>query len=145
MSGSMSSEASAEPNLTPMLDLVFQLITFFMLTTAFSKPNVIVLPEGVIFETVHYRKDGTVMNVEVSSQGADYNDQRVLISIIRDITDRKKNEQLIEENNSKINAILESTSHIIFALDTEFRYIAFNPTHKARMKEHYNIDISLNI
>ena len=36
MSGSMSSEASAEPNLTPMLDLVFQLITFFMLVTNFK-------------------------------------------------------------------------------------------------------------
>jgi biopolymer transport protein ExbD len=36
MSGSMNSEASAEPNLTPMLDLVFQLITFFMLVTNFK-------------------------------------------------------------------------------------------------------------
>ena len=36
MSGSMSSDASAEPNLTPMLDLVFQLITFFMLVTNFK-------------------------------------------------------------------------------------------------------------
>lgn len=36
MSGSMSSEASAEPNLTPMLDLVFQLITFFMLVINFK-------------------------------------------------------------------------------------------------------------
>lgn len=51
--------------------------------------------EGALFETVHYRKDGTVMNVEVSSQGADYNDQRVLLSIIRDITERKKIEETL--------------------------------------------------
>ena len=36
MSGSMNSESSAEPNLTPMLDLVFQLITFFMLVINFK-------------------------------------------------------------------------------------------------------------
>ena len=36
MSGSMQSAASAEPNLTPMLDMVFQLITFFMLVTNFK-------------------------------------------------------------------------------------------------------------
>lgn len=66
-----------------------------------------------------------------------------VVSIVRNITDRKKNEQLIDANNSKINAILESTSHIIFALDTELRYIAFNPTHKARMKAIYGIDISI--
>ena len=36
MSGSMSTAANAEPNLTPMLDMVFQLITFFMLVSNFK-------------------------------------------------------------------------------------------------------------
>src|SRR5688572_28120256 len=36
MSGSMSHAASAEPNLTPILDMVFQLITFFMLVINFK-------------------------------------------------------------------------------------------------------------
>ena len=36
MSGSVSTEANAEPNLTPMLDMVFQLITFFMLVINFK-------------------------------------------------------------------------------------------------------------
>jgi biopolymer transport protein ExbD len=39
MSGSMSSEVKAEPNLTPLLDVVFQLITFFMLVINFSSDN----------------------------------------------------------------------------------------------------------
>lgn len=37
MSASMSDEVKAEPNLTPLLDVVFQLITFFMLVINFSK------------------------------------------------------------------------------------------------------------
>jgi biopolymer transport protein ExbD len=36
MSGSVSSENRAEPNLTPILDMVFQLITFFMLVINFK-------------------------------------------------------------------------------------------------------------
>ena len=36
MSGSQYHDASAEPNLTPILDLVFQLITFFMLVINFK-------------------------------------------------------------------------------------------------------------
>ena len=36
MSASISRGQSAEPNLTPMLDLVFQLITFFMLVINFK-------------------------------------------------------------------------------------------------------------
>ena len=39
MSASMGSEMKAEPNLTPLLDVVFQLITFFMLLINFSNDN----------------------------------------------------------------------------------------------------------
>lgn len=39
MSASMSHAASAEPNLTPMLDMVFQLITFFMLVINFKSAS----------------------------------------------------------------------------------------------------------
>ncbi|MGE3818419.1 MAG: ExbD/TolR family protein [Isosphaeraceae bacterium] len=38
MSGTIST-MRAEPNLTPLLDIVFQLITFFMLLINFSKDN----------------------------------------------------------------------------------------------------------
>ena len=36
MSGNVMGEIKAEPNLTPLLDVVFQLITFFMLVINFS-------------------------------------------------------------------------------------------------------------
>jgi biopolymer transport protein ExbD len=39
MAGSLSTELKAEPNLTPLLDVVFQLITFFMLVMNFSNEN----------------------------------------------------------------------------------------------------------
>lgn len=39
MAGSVGSGGGAEPNLTPLLDVVFQLITFFMLVTRFSTDN----------------------------------------------------------------------------------------------------------
>jgi len=48
--------------------------------------------EGIIFETIHYLKNGTSINVEVSSQGTFIGNNRVLLSIVRDITDRKKKE-----------------------------------------------------
>lgn len=39
MSASVGGKASAEPDLTPLLDIVFQLITFFMLVINFSNDN----------------------------------------------------------------------------------------------------------
>lgn len=48
---------------------------------------------GILFETVHRRKDGSTLNVEVSSCGTQIEGNRVLISIIRDITARKQAEE----------------------------------------------------
>jgi len=49
--------------------------------------------EGIIFETIHYLKDGTSLPVEVSSQGTFFGGKRILLSIVRDITERKKAEE----------------------------------------------------
>lgn len=40
MSSSMFGNATAEPNLTPILDMVFQLITFFMLVVNFQEASI---------------------------------------------------------------------------------------------------------
>jgi len=50
---------------------------------------------GILFETIHRRKDGTTFPVEVSSQGATIGGVRTLISIVRDITERKQAEEEI--------------------------------------------------
>jgi len=48
---------------------------------------------GILFETRHRRKNGSTFPVEVSSQGAIIEGARVLISVVRDITERKHTEQ----------------------------------------------------
>jgi PAS domain S-box-containing protein len=51
---------------------------------------------GILFKTVHRRKDGTTFPVEVSSQGATIGGARTLISIVRDITERQQAENEIQ-------------------------------------------------
>jgi PAS domain S-box-containing protein len=46
------------------------------------------LKQGVVFETVHKRKDGTTLPVEVASKPSKLGDD-VLLSVIRDITERR--------------------------------------------------------
>jgi PAS domain S-box-containing protein len=48
---------------------------------------------GVMFTTTHRRCDGSHFPVEVSSIGADVGGEHLLLSIIRDITDRQQAEQ----------------------------------------------------
>ena len=52
---------------------------------------------GILFETVHQRKDGSTFPVEVSSRGATLDGTRVLISVIRDVTERKRAEAELAE------------------------------------------------
>ncbi|MDB4960598.1 MAG: sensor signal transduction histidine kinase [Myxococcales bacterium] len=46
--------------------------------------------DGVLFDTVHRRCDGSTFPVEVSSRGDQLEGRRCLFSIIRDITERKR-------------------------------------------------------
>jgi len=48
--------------------------------------------KGVLFETVHRRRDGSCFPVEVSSQGATVGETRMLVSVVRDISERKRGE-----------------------------------------------------
>jgi GAF domain-containing protein len=51
----------------------------------------------VLFEAAHRREDGSVFPVEVSAQGATLDGERVLISIVRDITRRRRDEEELRE------------------------------------------------
>ncbi|GAA0725784.1 hypothetical protein GCM10008905_21690 [Clostridium malenominatum] len=50
---------------------------------------------GIIFESIHVRKDGSIFPVEVSAKGTIIRNGRVRIHIIRNITERKMTEEKI--------------------------------------------------
>ena len=58
-------------------------------------------------------------------------------------SERKAAEKLVLQQRATLNAVLESADSPIFALDREYRYIAFNRAHAATMKALYGADIQL--
>ena len=71
MSGGLISKEKAEPNLTPLLDIVFQLITFFMLVINFASDNYdqrINLPDAgsarPVEDDARIAEDRLVLNVD---------------------------------------------------------------------------------
>jgi PAS domain S-box-containing protein len=52
--------------------------------------------QSILFETMHRKKDGSTIPVEISSAGATLEGVRTLISVIRDLTERKKAEKELQ-------------------------------------------------
>jgi PAS domain S-box-containing protein len=68
-------------------------------------------------------------------------DAPTCIVLVRNVTERKSANEPVFEDSAKLNAILESSQSIIYALDKKYHYIAFNTAHKKAIHYAYEIDI----
>lgn len=56
---------------------------------------------GDHFETLHRRKDGTIINVELSNNGSVYKGQKLVFCICRDVTERNRMEDRLRESETR--------------------------------------------
>ncbi|HEY0458119.1 MAG TPA: PAS domain S-box protein [Pyrinomonadaceae bacterium] len=87
---------------------------------------------GIQFETVHLRRDGTPFPVEVTSVGADIGGERLLISIIRDITDRRRNEEVVRQSMKQLALVTDIAPVYIAQCDRESRFKFVNKAYADR-------------
>ncbi|MEM7162609.1 MAG: histidine kinase dimerization/phosphoacceptor domain -containing protein [Bacteroidota bacterium] len=60
------------------------------------------------------------------------------MGVSRDITEAKKQEEELHKQSAKINAIFESTSHIIWSVDKQFNITSFNKNFETFIKRHFS-------
>jgi len=77
--------------------------------------------QGTLFEALHRRKDGSVFPVEVSSRGETLADSRYLLSIIRDITERKHAEDERERLLAATQQALATREEFLWVASHELR------------------------
>ena len=77
---------------------------------------------GICFETLHRRQDGSLFPVEVSSTGANLGGERLLLHIVRDITERKQAEAMREQ----LAAIVASSEEAIIGESLEGIIMSWN-------------------
>lgn len=82
--------------------------------------------KGILFETMHRRSDGTDFPVEVSSQRIRVGSEQMLLSIIRDISERKQAEESIMAAHRQMMDIIEFLPDATLAVDRDRKVIAWN-------------------
>jgi PAS domain S-box-containing protein len=68
------------------------------------------------------------------------------IAIGRDITERKRAEEALQAQTNLLTSLINSSSDfIIFSLDREYRYLAFNEMHRKEMQRVWKTDIRIGM
>ena len=87
-----------------------------------NKKNVLLWPrvvagETFTFESHQKRKDGSTFPVEVSLGPITIGKETLVIGLTRDITERRKNEELLKDSVAKYREFAESLPEIVFEID----------------------------
>lgn len=93
-------------------------------------------------EVLYRRKDGSTFWGSLNSTMFKADDGTYIMDgVVRDITEIRSKEEEFFQLHSNLRAIMESTQESIYALDKQFKYLAFNENHKKVMKLLYNKEI----
>lgn len=85
-----------------------------------------------VFETVHRRRDGSAFPVEVSAVGADIAGQRVILSVIRDVTERKRAEAEVRQLNEELEERVRQRTAELEAVNQEIEAFCYSVSHDLR-------------
>ncbi|MFZ2653862.1 MAG: PAS domain S-box protein, partial [Victivallales bacterium] len=78
------------------------------------------------FETIHQRKDGTPVSVDVTAKLISWKGKTAVMSICRDITRRKHAENILLTTALEWQTTFDSVRDVIFLLDAEFKILRCN-------------------
>lgn len=81
---------------------------------------------GIRFESVHQRKDGSVLDVEISTNYAEYKDKQLIICVCRNITKRKQAEQALRESEKRFRTLVDQAVDAFTLFDTRGRILDVN-------------------
>ena len=79
------------------------------------------------YETIGLKKDGTLINIEVSAKTCLYEGEPARLSAVRDITERKRAEEQLCRQLDFTEAITSSLGEGLYALDKNGRVMFMNP------------------
>ena len=82
--------------------------------------------EKLVFETKHRRKDGSTIDVEVSIKKVKVGSKNLLVSVERDITERKKNENTLRQERGMLESVTKNIGAGLVMISKDYRILWMN-------------------
>lgn len=79
-----------------------------------------------IFESAHFDREKSVIPVEIHAQIVEFNDDKLILSVIKDMRSLKKVETEIKKENQKLMDIIQFLADATFIVDQDRKVIAWN-------------------
>jgi PAS domain S-box-containing protein len=86
--------------------------------------------DGILFETVHRRKDGTTLDVEINAVGTDIGKERFILSIVRDVTERKQAEEQLRQSRTHLQMATEAAQVGTWQWNVRTNKLVWSSIHK---------------
>lgn len=84
------------------------------------------MQRSAVFERTHLTRDGQKIPVEINTRLFELHGQQLALSIARDISERKRTENLLRQANEQMEAIFSNTHILTAYLDEHFNFIRVN-------------------
>lgn len=82
----------------------------------------------IVWEGVHLTKKGIRIPVEISNHLFKMEDKPVILSTVRDITDRKSSEEMLKRSEEKYRKIFENVQDIFYQADINGKIVEISPS-----------------
>ena len=78
------------------------------------------------FDVKHFRKDGSIIPLNVTAKITTWNSRDVLLSVSTDISERMQSEAALKESEARLQSVLNGLPILQFVIDMNHRVISWN-------------------
>ena len=82
----------------------------------------------------HRRKDGSIIEVEVTSHQFDYEGRPARLSLVNDITAKKRADQALRDSEARLSAIVQSEPECVKVVAPDGELLEMNPAGLAMLE-----------